>query len=99
MSERAAFAPKDRYSNPDSLGAVFVNDDISVNIREAVRLGVDAEDQELGVQPSPRGFIVTDHPAVIAVLDNYEPLKRVALADAETAAKPKNRPIDKGKED
>ena len=81
MAERAAYAPKERFSDPDSLGTVFVSDEGDINVREAVASG-----DEHG----PKGFVVTDDPAVIAALDRYEPLKRVALADAEAAAEKKS---------
>lgn len=71
MSERAAYAVKERFSDPDSLGTVFVNDEGDLNVREAVQGG--------------NGYIVTDNTAQIAALDRYEPLKRVALSEAEGA--------------
>jgi hypothetical protein len=86
MSERAAFAPKERFSDPDSLGAVFVNDEGDLNVREAV-----ASSDEFG----PKGYVVTDDPNQIAALDRYEPLKRVSVSDADDAAKPKQRAIKK----
>lgn len=79
MSERAAFAPKERFSDPDQLGAVFVSDLAGdINVREAVAEG--------------DGFIVTDDPRVITALDGYEPLKRVSLDEAESKPAKKAAP-------
>jgi hypothetical protein len=91
MAERAAFAPKERFSDPDQLGAIFVSDPVGdINVREAV-----AGDGDYG----PKGYIVTDDPQVIRALDGYEPLKRVSLDDAEEAARPaKRKGTDKGDE-
>lgn len=74
MSERAAFAPKERFSDPDCLGTIYVSDDGDLNVRDAV-----ASDELLG----PAGFIVTEDPAQIAALDHYEPVKRVAIPEPE----------------
>lgn len=74
MSERAAFAPKERFSDPDSLGTVFVSDAGDLNVREAI-----ASRESYGRE----GFIVTSDSAEIAALDRYEPVKRVALSEAE----------------
>lgn len=89
MSERAAYAPKEGFKDPDQLGAVFVNDEGDINVREAV-----ASSDEFG----PKGYIITDDPNQIAALDRYEPLKRVSVSDAEAAAKPKAS-ARKGEED
>lgn len=80
MSDHAAFAPKERFSDPDSLGTVYVSDEGDLNVREAV-----ASSDDYGRE----GYIVTDDPAVIAALDQYEPLKRVTLSEAE---KPQRQP-------
>lgn len=78
MSDHAAFAPKERFSDPDSLGTIFVSDEGDLNVRDAV-----ASDELLG----PAGFIVTDDPAQIAALDGYEPLKRVNVPEPKSARK------------
>lgn len=61
-----AFAPKEAFKDPDALGAVYVNDSVSVDVRERV-----AESED--------GVFVVDNPAVIAALDKYTPLKRVKV--------------------
>lgn len=77
MSERAAFAPKERFSDPDSLGTIFVTDEGDLNVREAI-----TSSDLYG----PAGYLLTDDPAQIAALDRYEPVKRVAVSEAEQAA-------------
>lgn len=74
-TERVAFCPKSGYEDPDGLGAVFVNDSTEVNLRAEVAKG--------------KGYVVTDNPAIIQRLDNVAFLKRVSLAEAEDAVKPK----------
>jgi hypothetical protein len=64
MAEQVAFAPKERFSDLDQLGTVFVNDELEINVREEV---------------AEHGGVVTDDPWAIRVLDRYEPLKRVAV--------------------
>lgn len=75
--ERAAFTPK-ASADLDCLGAVFISDEGDLNVREAVENG--------------KGYIVSDDPAVIAVLDRYEPLKRVSVTEAEQAQNPSAPP-------
>jgi hypothetical protein len=76
MAERAAYAVKERFDE-DSLGAVFVSDAGDLNVREAVTSG-----DSYG----PAGYLVTEDPSEIAVLDRYEPLKRTTLQEAEKKA-------------
>jgi len=77
MSEQVAYRPKAAFEDPDALGAVFVNDQTEVNVRDLVTA-------------SPDGVFVVSDPAVIAVLDRYEPLKRAAVP--ETAPAPDETP-------
>jgi hypothetical protein len=76
MAERAAYAVKERFED-DSLGTVFVNDAGDLNVREAVASG-----DSYG----PAGYLVTEDPAEIAVLDRYDALKRTTLAETEKKA-------------
>lgn len=64
---QVAFAPK-AHVHVDQLGAIFVNDSTEVNLRELV----------LNSPHEDRSFIVTD-PAVEAVLDKRDELKRVSV--------------------
>ena len=64
---RVAFALKAGFDH-DSVGAVFIDNQRDFNVRQSLQ---DADD-----------VIVTDDPAVISVLDAYEPLKRVSVPDA-----------------
>lgn len=75
MSEYVAFTPKKEFSDPDSLGVVFVNDDGDFNVRNAVEDG--------------KGYVVVNDPDTIAALDRYTALKRVAISEAESARAPK----------
>jgi hypothetical protein len=72
MSEQVAYRPKAAFSDLDALGAVFVNDQTEVNVRELVAA-------------SPDGVFVVTEPAVINVLDKYEPLKRAAVPGSAPA--------------
>jgi hypothetical protein len=81
LSERAAFAPKERFSDPDSLGTIFVSDEGDLNVREAIQ----------GYVRGPVGYIVTDDPAQIAALDRYEAVKRVSVTEVEQAEAQANR--------
>jgi hypothetical protein len=69
MSEPTAFAPKEAFRDPDSLGSVFVADDVEVNVRELV----EQSGREDGA------FLVHD-PRVVARLDAYPAVKRVAAS-------------------
>lgn len=69
MADQAAFEPKAEFSDPDSLGTIYVSVDGDFNVREAVEAG--------------GGVIIATDPKLIERLDAYEPLKRVAVARAE----------------
>jgi hypothetical protein len=69
---QAAFAPKSGFEDPDTHGTIFVSDGVSINVRDALTEG--------------GGTIITDDPALINVLDAYEPLKRVSVSAAEEQA-------------
>lgn len=71
----AAFELKANH-DLDSVGTVFINDQLEVNVREQLQAG--------------NGYLQTTDPAVTARLDSYEPLKRASTADAEQASKPKS---------
>jgi hypothetical protein len=68
MSDLTAFAPKAGV-DPGQLGAIFVNDQTEVNVRELVAASRD-------------GVFVVDDPGVIAKLDAYPHVKRVKLPEA-----------------
>jgi hypothetical protein len=68
MSVLTAFAPKAGV-DPGQLGAIFVNDQTEVNVRELVAASRD-------------GVFVVDDPTVIAKLDAYPHLKRVKLPES-----------------
>lgn len=72
VSDSAAFAPKQEFSDPDCLGTIFVNDTSDLNVREAVARG--------------KGYIVTADPDAIRALDSYPAVKRVSLTEAEHAS-------------
>lgn len=69
MTDTAAFAPKAEFSDPDSLGTIFVTDAGDFNVREAVKEG--------------GGVIIATDPRLIERLDAYEALKRVSVDRAE----------------
>lgn len=82
MAEQVAFTPKESFKDPDCLGTVFVSDTGDFNVRQAVQDG--------------KGYIVVDDPDVIAVLDRYPALKRVAVSEAQKSAKAPARPGSSG---
>lgn len=71
-----AYAPKVAFQDPDALGAVFVSDEADFNVREAVTNS-----------PHKDGTFVVSDPRVIARLDAYEALKRVAVPEEKTEEK------------
>ena len=94
MADQAAYAPKERFSDPDQLGSVFVDSGgPDINVREAVAAS-DNDSTPERVEVSPKGYVVTSDPAVIRALDAYEPLKRVSLSDIEDS-KPKAKAASK----
>lgn len=71
-----AFAPKAGFSDPDAHGAVFISDSQEVNLRESFANG--------------KGYLITDDPKVIEVLDRLEWLKRASVDDAKEAVAKKS---------
>jgi hypothetical protein len=69
---KSAYTPKEGVE-PEQLGTVFVHDSLTINVREAVQEG--------------GGYIVTDDDTAMRVLDDYAPIKRVAVSEAEEGQK------------
>jgi hypothetical protein len=63
-----AYAPKAGREDPDHFGVVFVNDQKTLNVREALEVG--------------NGYVVTDDPDEQRALDTVESLKHVTLSEA-----------------
>lgn len=78
MAEQVVFTPKESFSDPDSLGTIWVSDEGDLNVREAVADG--------------KGYIVAEDPDLVAALDRYSALKRASMADVEKAHKQKAPP-------
>jgi hypothetical protein len=71
---QVAFALKEN-AEPEQAGTVFVHDGLTINVREALEEG--------------NGYIVTEDEAAIRVLNDYAPIKRVQVSEAEEGRKKK----------
>lgn len=67
MSE-VAYAPKAGREDPDHFGVVYVNDQKTINVREALEAG--------------NGYVVTGDPDEQRALDTVDSLKHVTVAEA-----------------
>ena len=84
---RTAYCLKEEYKDEFSGGSLALPDGTTYDVH------AELEDD---AKSSPKDFIVTDDPVVVAALDNYEALKRTSLSEAKAPTKPESKSDSKG---